>query len=99
MKNYAIKFLGLLTLVVLCACKTEKSRINEEDSSTEESSYFGQKPPGLTPELFAPGLVSVNGRFESTISFSPDLKELYFDAKYDNKTLAIGQLTTLTPLT
>ncbi len=40
--------------------------------------YFGQKPPGLTPEVFAPGIVSVDGRYEYGVSFSPDLDEMYF---------------------
>ncbi len=48
--------------------------------STREHGYFGQKPPGLTPEVFAPGIVSIDGRFEGGISFSPDLKEMYFGA-------------------
>ena len=50
------------------------------DLSANENTYFGQKPPGLIPKLFAPDVVSINGRYESTISFSPNLKELYFDA-------------------
>ena len=71
--------------VYLSACKTEDSNRKAEDTSTEEISYFGQKPPGLVPEVFAPGVVSLEGRFESTISFSPDLKELYFDANYEDE--------------
>lgn len=42
--------------------------------------WLGQKPPGSTPEIFAPGLVSLEGRYEFGISFSPDLHELYFTA-------------------
>lgn len=44
---------------------------------------MGQKPPGLIPEVFAPGIVSIDGRFEGAVSFSPDLEEMYFGA--DNK--------------
>ena len=33
--------------------------------------YFGQKPPGMVPELFAPGLLSVGGD-EANITFTPD---------------------------
>ena len=33
-------------------------------------------PPGLTPEIFAPGIVSVNGRYEYAVSFSSDLDEM-----------------------
>ena len=46
-----------------------------------ENRYFGQKPPGLIPEVFAPGIVSIDGRFEGTASFSPDLTEMYFAAE------------------
>lgn len=56
----------------------------EGDSLVKESSYFGQKPPGLTPEVFAPGIVSVEGRYEGGISFSPQLDELYFGATNEN---------------
>jgi hypothetical protein len=40
--------------------------------------YFGQKPPGLIPELFAPGIISISGRHEMGVSFSPNLDEMYF---------------------
>jgi len=43
-----------------------------------EGPYFGQKPPGLIPEIFAPGIISVSGRSEMGVSFSPDLDEMYF---------------------
>jgi len=42
--------------------------------------YLGQSPPGDTPEIFASGIVSVNGRYEYGVSFSPDLEEIYFTA-------------------
>lgn len=40
--------------------------------------YFGQKPPGLTPEVFAPGVISLDDRFEYTLVFSPDMDECIF---------------------
>ncbi|WP_221930764.1 serine hydrolase domain-containing protein [Changchengzhania lutea] len=46
-----------------------------------EGPYFGEKPPGSTPEIFAPGIISLNGRTEYGISFSPKLDEVYFSAK------------------
>jgi Tol biopolymer transport system component len=45
-----------------------------------EGPYVGQKTPGLTPEVFGPGIVSISGRYEHGISFSPDLDEVYFSA-------------------
>ena len=40
--------------------------------------YLGQSPPGLKPELFAPGIISVYGSNENTVTISPDGKEIYF---------------------
>jgi len=40
--------------------------------------YLGQKLPGQTPELFAPGIVSVYGSNENTVTLTPSGKELYF---------------------
>ncbi|MCF6439325.1 hypothetical protein L1077_07780 [Pseudoalteromonas luteoviolacea] len=40
--------------------------------------YLGQTPPGKTAKVFAPGLLSTPKDREYTISFTPDLKELYF---------------------
>ena len=78
-------FSTLFMLLFFVACKTEKSNSKENETSPEENFYLGQKPPGLIPEVFAPGVVSINGRFEGTISFSTDLKELYFAAKHENE--------------
>jgi hypothetical protein len=61
--------------------------------------YFGQNPPLETPQIFAPNVVSVKGRFEYGISFSPDTKEfaygvinikdesgqIYYSKKINNK--------------
>lgn len=42
--------------------------------------YLGQKLPGSTPEIFAPGIVSVMGRYEYGVAVSPDGNELFFTA-------------------
>lgn len=39
--------------------------------------YLGQKPPGIKPEIFAPGIISTD-RPEFCITFSNDGKECYF---------------------
>lgn len=39
--------------------------------------YLGQEPPGDTPKVFAPGVVSTH-QHEYTISFTPDGREIYF---------------------
>jgi ankyrin repeat protein len=40
--------------------------------------YLGQKPPGMTPEIFAPGIVSMPETSEWSSSFSSDGNEFYF---------------------
>ena len=42
--------------------------------------YLGQKPPGDTPEIFAPGIIS-RGYFERSVVFSPSQDELYFQLR------------------
>ena len=39
--------------------------------------YLGQKPPGMTPEIFAPGIICT-GYSERIAAFTPDGKELYY---------------------
>jgi uncharacterized protein (TIGR02145 family) len=41
--------------------------------------YLGQKPPGMKPEVFAPGIVSLRMGHEFSCTFSPDGKEFYFN--------------------
>jgi hypothetical protein len=43
--------------------------------------YFGQKQPGTTPELFAPGIICT-GLPERDITITPDGKEIYFGLNY-----------------
>ena len=45
-----------------------------------EGVYFGQTPPGTTPTLFAPGIVSLAFSTEAFASMSQDGKEFYFAA-------------------
>ena len=54
---------------------SQYSKSNE--ISTLENAYLGQKPPGTTPERFAPGIVAkLNWEYGGT--FTPDMKEFYF---------------------
>ena len=46
--------------------------------------YLGQAPPGLLPQLFAPGFVSLTTSVDYTASFSPDGAEFYFTRRVGN---------------
>jgi hypothetical protein len=43
-----------------------------------DSMYFGQTPPGITPKIFAPGIISLPGRMEVGLTHSPDSSEYFF---------------------
>lgn len=47
-------------------------------SPSRTGKYFGQKPPGPVPEIFAPGIISREYRAEWGIAASPDGTEFYY---------------------
>ncbi len=63
-----------------------------ETSSGLKGDYLGEKPPGESPLLFAPGVVSVEGRYEYGVAFSPDGTELFFTAEGSGDKLQTGLL-------
>lgn len=65
------KFLNILAIFLSCST-------NQTDFPVLKGPYLGQKPPGTTPEVFAPGIVSSKEFIEFKGSFSPDGKEYYF---------------------
>jgi hypothetical protein len=56
---------------------TITAQTQEKDFPKLTGPYLGQKSPGITPEKFAPGIVSTDGH-EFSCCFSPDGKEFYF---------------------
>ncbi|MEP3050962.1 MAG: hypothetical protein ABJP48_07645 [Erythrobacter sp.] len=92
-----MKKTALLASLLLASCSYVEPRSSSSESighlrdeaPVVENSYLGQTPPGLTPEIFAPGIVSIDGRSESTISVSPDLDEVYFHASIESAKPAI----------
>jgi L-ascorbate metabolism protein UlaG (beta-lactamase superfamily) len=54
----------------------------EADFHNLTGDYFGQKPPGATPQLFARGIVSTLENEHSAPSFSPDGNEVFWWANW-----------------
>lgn len=77
MKNFNYLFLCLALMMITIACNTKKQHLKEANSLTIDSPYLGQKPPGLTPEIFAPKILSLEHRDWSAF-LSPNLNEFYF---------------------
>ena len=55
------------------------SHAQQDDFPVLKGPYLGQKPPGMTPEIFAPGIVSTEDKYELNAVFSPDGKEFYYE--------------------
>ena len=53
--------------------------------------YLGQKPPGITPEIFAPGIISTD-KVELNAVFSTDGNEFYFTRKDTSGLFKIMQM-------
>ncbi len=81
MKKFQILLLILSTVVQLsCAQKS-----GQPFASGEDMMYFGLRPPGLEPEVFAPNLISKPERHEFGSIFSGDGKEFFFGIDTDGK--------------
>jgi Tol biopolymer transport system component len=52
----------------------------QQSNAQTDSLYLNQVPPDETPVLFAPGIVSIDGRYEYGIGISPEGKEIYYTA-------------------
>ena len=84
----------LVFALFLNGCSGENKKSKDNDSPTIATDYFGLKPPGLIPELFAPGIVATEEYLESGLSFLPDMTELCFTrsgGKYKKPTLFVMQ--------
>lgn len=78
-------FIGILLFIIIlnnhCSQKGEFPVL--------KGSYLGQKPPGITPEIFAPGIIS-HGFHEHNLTISSDGSEMYFvTSSGDHKHYAI----------
>ena len=84
----------LLFLSISVSCNNDSGELSTEAESSEETTeltddlmYMGQNRPGLIPEVFAPGIISIGGQSESNITFTPDGKEIYYVAGTDQRSM------------
>ncbi len=70
------------TIVAMLLCLCGAALISQDRTPPRttglKGAYLGLKPPGLAPEVFAPGIVSTPAAWEAAISFAPDGTELFF---------------------
>jgi hypothetical protein len=88
-----MNFLRLAASVLCLVCLACGQNCCDDPASCSSTSfpelrgpYLGQTPPGLEPEIFAPGIVST-GLATRDITMSPDGHELYFAVTLGNRTM------------
>ncbi|MCP4153275.1 MAG: hypothetical protein GY757_36425 [bacterium] len=54
----------------------------KQETCSLKGDYLGQTPPGIEPQVFAPGFIST-GLAERDTAFTPDLKEFYYSVIFD----------------
>ena len=86
MKRYLkVSSVFLIIGFVLVSCQGKLIVLNKVDSKLT-GPYFGLKPPGGTPELFAVGTISTRYHEHSYPAFSKDLKEVYWNTMLEGNT-------------
>lgn len=73
-----MKSLYLSTPLLLATLLLGNASFAQHDISKLKGPYLGQTPPGLTPEMFAPGIVATDKHLETEVLFLPDMTELSF---------------------
>ncbi len=78
----------IITIALICAallfsCAPQQDKANKKEFPVLTGEYLGQKPPGLTPELFAPAVVST-GLYERDVAMTPDGTEFYYGLMFSN---------------
>jgi len=65
-------------VILLLALTAISMNAQQNDFPKLTGPYLGQKPPGMTPEIFAAGIVSSKEFVDFKLAFSPDGNECYF---------------------
>jgi len=75
-------------LILTCALSlntvfAQENKVNDDTQKAYEipvleGPYLGQKPPGLTPEVFAPGIVNKENSIDLEGMFGSDMNSFYF---------------------
>jgi len=78
MKRFISIFIFTLFILAFIDCHAQDEQQEINDVPILKGPYLGQTPPGLTPEIFAPGFISKKGYFEYPCSFSSDMTEMYY---------------------
>ncbi len=65
-------------IIVLLSIKILGCQLYADDFPILTGPYLGQEPPGLIPEIFAPGIISTELHDDAAPIFTPDQNEVFF---------------------
>jgi len=72
-----MRFRAIFVGILLSITFVFTSKAQQDEFPVLKGPYLGQKPPGMIPEIFAPGIISTNIH-EACLVFSPDGKEVFY---------------------
>ena len=72
-----MKCRAVVTGILLSMMCIFSGLVRKDDFPVLKGPYLGQRPPGMTPELFAPGIISTCSQHSNTY-FSRNEKKVYF---------------------
>lgn len=82
------KYIFILLITIAFGCNTKQSENEKNSFPVLTGKYVGQNVPGLTPEIFAPNIVST-GMSEINACFSPDFTEFFYTNILPNRKMVI----------
>jgi hypothetical protein len=91
-RHWCVLVLSMVAATAVCGGvrpALSAQRASDKPFPAFEGRYFGQAPPGMVPQRFAPGFISTEG-YDITPTFSPARDEVFFghrptEAGSDNK--------------
>jgi hypothetical protein len=85
-------FYILITVFILISgSEYASSHQNKNNFTKLTGEYLGQEPPGTTPEIFAPGIVTYSSFNHASPAIFTDCKEIYWTSK-DREAILVSKL-------
>ena len=81
-QQYLVQLI-ILNVLMFSSCS------RQNDFPVLRGPYLGQKPPGMTPKIFAPGIICTH-MDDWAIRFSPDGNEIYFTVTGKNQATLVS---------
>jgi hypothetical protein len=78
-KKYSMISTVIMIMILSAVCRAPHDTKEAIEFPVLKGPYLGQKPPGMTPEVFAPGIISTKDTYELNSVFSPRGDEFFYE--------------------